>query len=280
MGRARSSACPLIGSDHAVLEQFATPDTPRLATLQRPGQAGGPHRAAAAQALCPPYVLRLLGKEQFRVALAGQCHSAGVLRPHARAAPSGLQCGPAASARSCKIRHKSRSSASGRRPTSGEGIGLRPGRRKAPRLGIDAQPGGLAGRGRPGRDAELGQEGGDVVVHRPLGDEQTAGDLQVGQALGEQRQNLLLACRQPRRSGPRGRAGPPRDRLHPESLILRRAAAAVARAPRPSRAARACLSPASSAERSQHRASGRVPGSAPATSNTTRSPSPSRSRPR
>src|SRR6516162_7971224 len=49
----------------------------------------------------------------------------------------------------------------------------------------DAHAGRLAGRGRPGRYADLGQDCGDVVVNGAFGDEQPPGDLPVGQAFGE-----------------------------------------------------------------------------------------------
>ena len=79
------------------------------------------------------------------------------------------------------------------------------------------------------------------MVHGPLGDEQPPGDLPVGQALGQQRQHLLLARGQPGRRGPGGRARPARDR--PASRVPSSAAWPPRRRPwRPgsSSMARAC----------------------------------------
>jgi len=86
----------------------------------------------------------------------------------------------------------------------------------------DAHAGGLAGGLAGGRrargDTDLGQHRRDVVVHRPLRDEQPRRDLPVRQALGEQGQDLLLAGRQPGRGRPRGRPRAARDRAHAELL--------------------------------------------------------------
>ena len=78
-----------------------------------------------------------------------------------------------------------------------------------------AHPGGLAGRRRPRRDADLGQHRGDVVVHRALGDEQPAEISRLGRSSAPE---PPLASRQPRWSGTGGPAGTARDRSHPEFL--------------------------------------------------------------
>ena len=58
---------PLAGHDHALDEQLATPDTPRLATLLGAGEAGLTDRAGPAERLGVLDVGRGLGEEDLRV---------------------------------------------------------------------------------------------------------------------------------------------------------------------------------------------------------------------
>ena len=95
--------------------------------------------------------------------------------------------------------------------------------------GADAQPGGLAGRGGPRGDADLGQHRGDVVVHGPLGDEQPLGR-SPGPA-GPPTSSARTSCS--RAVSPAGAArvagrGPRGIARIPSSFIRRRAAAAAA----------------------------------------------------
>src|SRR5215211_180439 len=72
---------------------------------------------------------------------------------------------------------------------------------------LGAEGGGGPGRLAPGADVELGQDGGHVVVDGPDRDDQAAGDLGVGQALGEQLKDLELAVGEAGRVGPGAVAG-------------------------------------------------------------------------
>jgi hypothetical protein len=76
------------------------------------------------------------------------------------------------------------------------------------------EPGGLRACLAAGSYAELSQHGGDMMVNRLLRDHHSLGDLGVAQALGEARQHLKLAGREPGRV--RSRPGPwsPRYSAH------------------------------------------------------------------
>ena len=65
-------------------------------------------------------------------------------------------------------------------------------RSRARRRGIASQLEGQHGRLRPTLQVELGQQVGHVVPHRLLGQDQALGDLAVGQAVGDEVQDLAL----------------------------------------------------------------------------------------
>src|SRR5215216_10243 len=78
---------------------------------------------------------------------------------------------------------------------------------RSPTLGAEVLPGGVGGRFGPVAQAELGQQVPHMGLDRLAGDEEPLGDLRVGQAGPDQRQDLGLALGQ--RAGPLG-AGPHR----------------------------------------------------------------------
>ena len=71
---------------------------------------------------------------------------------------------------------------------------------------MEAEPCRLGGRQPAVAHAELAEDRRDVVVDRLPGEEEPFGDLRVGQAFRDEREDLQLPRREVRRVAPRGRA--------------------------------------------------------------------------
>src|SRR5215475_8493685 len=72
VGLARAATRPLARDDHAVVEDLATPDTPRLAAVESTSKALDPDRAVDAERLGEFELGRRLGEPQVRIESAAR----------------------------------------------------------------------------------------------------------------------------------------------------------------------------------------------------------------